>query len=116
MQAGQRVCHAKGVVLGSPNRGTKTSKSGTDSQPNSLPDGEAGGGGGTRRSVKDPSPVFYAWNWNSSRHFGLHCGGMGRQLLGDRKRIEEQTNIWDKTIVDRESDLKNWVELFRQFV
>jgi uncharacterized protein YecE (DUF72 family) len=36
--------------------------------------------------------------------------------LGDRKGIEEQTKIWDKTIVDRRKDLKNWVELFREFV
>jgi len=35
------VYHATGVVLVSPNRGTKTSKRGTDSQPDSLPDGEA---------------------------------------------------------------------------
>jgi hypothetical protein len=36
--------------------------------------------------------------------------------LGDRKGIEQLTETWDKTIVDRKSDLKNWVELFRQFV
>ena len=36
--------------------------------------------------------------------------------LGDRKRIEEQTKTWDKTVVDRREDLVNWVELFRQFV
>jgi uncharacterized protein YecE (DUF72 family) len=36
--------------------------------------------------------------------------------LGDRKGIEEQTRTWDKTVVDRRSDLVNWVELFRQFV
>lgn len=36
--------------------------------------------------------------------------------LGDRKGIEEQTKIWDKTVVDRRGDLVKWVELFRQFV
>jgi uncharacterized protein YecE (DUF72 family) len=36
--------------------------------------------------------------------------------LGDRKAIEEQTNVWSQTIVDRTSDLKNWVALFREFV
>jgi uncharacterized protein YecE (DUF72 family) len=36
--------------------------------------------------------------------------------LGDRKGIEQLTETWDKTIVDRKSDLKNWVELFREFV
>jgi uncharacterized protein YecE (DUF72 family) len=36
--------------------------------------------------------------------------------LGDKKGIEEQATTWDKTVVDRRSDLMNWVELFRQFV
>jgi uncharacterized protein YecE (DUF72 family) len=36
--------------------------------------------------------------------------------LGDRKQIEELTETWDRTIVDRTSDLKNWVEIFREFV
>jgi uncharacterized protein YecE (DUF72 family) len=30
--------------------------------------------------------------------------------LGDRKGIEELTESWDKTIIDRTSDLQNWVE------
>jgi uncharacterized protein YecE (DUF72 family) len=36
--------------------------------------------------------------------------------LGDRKGIEQLTQTWDKTIVDRGEDLANWVEVFRQFV
>jgi len=36
--------------------------------------------------------------------------------LGDRKAIEKLTGTWDKAIVDRASDLKNWVEIFREFV
>ena len=36
--------------------------------------------------------------------------------LGDRKGIEEQTKTWDKTVIDRRDDFKNWVELFRQYV
>jgi len=36
--------------------------------------------------------------------------------LGDRKAIEEQTKVWNQAIVDRTSDLKNWVEIFREFV
>lgn len=36
--------------------------------------------------------------------------------LGNRKKIEEQTNTWDKTVVDRREDLTKWVELFRQFL
>ena len=36
--------------------------------------------------------------------------------LGDRKKIEEQTTMWDKIIVDRTSDLKNWVTVFKSLV
>jgi uncharacterized protein YecE (DUF72 family) len=36
--------------------------------------------------------------------------------LGDRKGIEALTTTWDKTIVDRAPDLKNWAALFRQLV
>jgi uncharacterized protein YecE (DUF72 family) len=37
--------------------------------------------------------------------------------LGDRKEIEAVTNNrWDKTVVDRETDLTNWAEVFRQFL
>lgn len=34
--------------------------------------------------------------------------------LGDRKGIEQLTDSWDKTIIDRTNDLKNWVELLRK--
>jgi uncharacterized protein YecE (DUF72 family) len=33
--------------------------------------------------------------------------------LGDRKGIERQTMTWDKSIVERDDDLRNWVDLFR---
>lgn len=36
--------------------------------------------------------------------------------LGDRKRIEERTQVWDKIVLDRTGDLVNWVALFRQFL
>jgi uncharacterized protein YecE (DUF72 family) len=36
--------------------------------------------------------------------------------LGNRKGIEEQTKTWDRMILDRRSNLINWVELFRQLV
>jgi uncharacterized protein YecE (DUF72 family) len=36
--------------------------------------------------------------------------------LGDRKGIEKQTKTWDKPIVDRESDLRRWVDLLRRLV
>jgi uncharacterized protein YecE (DUF72 family) len=36
--------------------------------------------------------------------------------LGDRKGIEALTTTWDKTIIDRTDDLRDWAGLFRQFV
>ncbi len=36
--------------------------------------------------------------------------------LGDRKAIEELTKLWDKTIVDRSSDLEEWVKACRNFL
>ena len=36
--------------------------------------------------------------------------------LGDRHGIERITQVWDKTVIDRTDDLKNWAGLFRQFV
>lgn len=36
--------------------------------------------------------------------------------LGDRKEIEEQTKLWDKTIIDRTGELKEWVEACGNFL
>lgn len=36
--------------------------------------------------------------------------------LGNRKGIEEQTTTWDETVIDRTSDLKNWVDLLKAMV
>ena len=36
--------------------------------------------------------------------------------LGDRHGIEKITQVWDKTVVDREDDLKNWVDVLRAMV
>jgi uncharacterized protein YecE (DUF72 family) len=36
--------------------------------------------------------------------------------LGDRKGIEKQTTTWDKIVIDRTDDLKNWVEVFKSLV
>jgi uncharacterized protein YecE (DUF72 family) len=33
--------------------------------------------------------------------------------LGDRKRIEERTKVWDKTIIDRTAELTEWVRIMR---
>lgn len=31
--------------------------------------------------------------------------------IGDRKGIEDRTKVWDKTIVDRRNDLREWVNV-----
>jgi uncharacterized protein YecE (DUF72 family) len=36
--------------------------------------------------------------------------------LGDGKSIEEQTKTWDKTIVDREVEIAEWVQILRRVV
>ena len=36
--------------------------------------------------------------------------------LGNRKGIEEQTTTWDKTVIDRQADLKTWVTVLRRLV
>ena len=33
--------------------------------------------------------------------------------IGDRKGIEERTKVWDKTIIDRHEDLREWAEVLR---
>ena len=36
--------------------------------------------------------------------------------LGNRNAIEEQTTTWDKTVIDRQDDLKSWVVVLRRLV
>ncbi len=36
--------------------------------------------------------------------------------LGNRKAIEESTATWDKAIVDREPDIKQWVNFLHEMV
>ena len=36
--------------------------------------------------------------------------------LGDRKGIEALTMRWDKTVIDRTGELRNWAALFRKFL
>jgi len=36
--------------------------------------------------------------------------------LGDRKGIEQQTTTWDKTVIDKQGDLRNWVVVLRRLV
>jgi uncharacterized protein YecE (DUF72 family) len=38
------------------------------------------------------------------------------RLLGDRKGIELQTKVWDKTIVDRTREMQDWVKVCRPVI
>ena len=33
--------------------------------------------------------------------------------IGDRKGIEEQTKVWDRTLIDRTADLQEWIKVLR---
>jgi uncharacterized protein YecE (DUF72 family) len=36
--------------------------------------------------------------------------------LGNRKEIEEQTTTWDRMVVDRTNDLRNWVDILKEMM
>ena len=36
--------------------------------------------------------------------------------LENRKGIEEQTTTWNKTVIDRQADLRSWVVVLRRLV
>lgn len=38
------------------------------------------------------------------------------RLLGDRKGIEEKTKVWDKVVVDRSRELREWVDYTQQII
>jgi uncharacterized protein YecE (DUF72 family) len=55
--------------------------------------------------------------WELKQKFDLVTADFAYvRWLGDRKGIEKQTTTWDKTVIDRSSDLKNWVEVFKSLV
>ncbi len=55
--------------------------------------------------------------WEMKQQFDLVAADFAYvRWLGDRKGIEKQTTTWDKTVIDRTSDLKNWVEVFKSLV
>jgi uncharacterized protein YecE (DUF72 family) len=55
--------------------------------------------------------------WEMKEKFDLITADFAYvRWLGDRKRIEKQTTTWDKAIIDRSSDLRNWVDLLREMV
>jgi uncharacterized protein YecE (DUF72 family) len=55
--------------------------------------------------------------WEMKEQFELITADFAYvRWLGDRKQIEKQTTTWDKTVIDRTSDLKNWADLLREMV
>ena len=55
--------------------------------------------------------------WELKQKFDLVTADFAYvRWLGDRKGIEKQTTTWDKTVINRTDDLKNWVDLLKQMV
>jgi len=55
--------------------------------------------------------------WERKEKFDLITADFAYvRWLGDRKGIEKVTKNWEKAIVDRTSDLKNWVDLLKEMV
>ena len=55
--------------------------------------------------------------WEMKEKFDMITAGFAYvRWLGDCKGIEKQTATWDKTIVDRRGDLKNWVDVLRELI
>jgi uncharacterized protein YecE (DUF72 family) len=55
--------------------------------------------------------------WEMKEKFDLKTADFTYvRWLGDRKAIEEQTTTWDKAIIDRQGDLRNWVVVLRRLV
>jgi len=69
----------------------------------------------TALALTDTSFVPRPWEMNNK--FDMITADFAYvRWLGDRKKIEEQTTTWDKTIVDRSGDLKNWVDFLKEMV
>ena len=53
--------------------------------------------------------------WEMKERFDLITADFAYvRWLGDRKEIEKQTTTWDKPVIDRSTDLVEWVELLRK--
>jgi len=64
-----------------------------------------------------PDTSFMPRPWELKQKFDLVTADFAYvRWLGDRKGIEKQTTTWDKTVIDRTSDLKNWVDVFKSLV
>ena len=55
--------------------------------------------------------------WEMKEKFDLVTADFAYvRWLGDRKQIEKQTTTWDKTVIDRTDDLRNWVDLLKEMM
>lgn len=55
--------------------------------------------------------------WELKQKFDLVTADFAYvRWLGDREEIEKQTTTWDKTVIDRTSEMKNWVDLLKEMV
>jgi uncharacterized protein YecE (DUF72 family) len=55
--------------------------------------------------------------WELTQKFDLVTADFAYvRWLGDRKGIEKLTETWDKSVVDRTEDLRNWVDLLKRMV
>jgi len=55
--------------------------------------------------------------WELKNQFDLITADFAYvRWLGNRKGIEEQTTTWDKTVIDRQVELKTWVVVLRRIV
>src|SRR6266446_503480 len=55
--------------------------------------------------------------WEMKEKFDLITADFAYvRWLGDRHGIEKVTKTWDKTVVDRTSDLKGWVDVLKEMV
>jgi uncharacterized protein YecE (DUF72 family) len=55
--------------------------------------------------------------WEYKEKFDLVTADVAYvRWLGDRKGIERITRVWDKTVVERTEDLRNWVDIFKSMV
>jgi len=61
--------------------------------------------------------LFMPRPWELKQKFDLITADFTYvRWLGDRKGIEKQTMTWDKTVIDRTSDLRNWVDVIKSLV
>jgi len=64
-----------------------------------------------------PDTSFMPRPWELRQEFDLVTADFAYvRWLGDRKAIEEQTKTWDKVILDRTEDLRNWAELLKRLI